>query len=142
MMMVLVCFWNVTGLASSTDVLISLTFVQQTMDSAVLLTLSLWRNNCKIGQNIIFYLMTYQKLLGVLWSLFILRLMATSAMQLKKLEIPNIKYLTKMGWFGRQTSGQPIFFKYWKLGKANFFYCVADVANWCSTYVGYFKYVF
>ena len=74
MMMVLVCFWNVTGLASSTDVLISLTFVQQTMDSAVLLTLSLWRNNCKIGQNIIFYLMTYQKLLGVLWSLFILRL--------------------------------------------------------------------
>ena len=35
-----------------------------------------------------------------------------------------------MCWFGQQTSGQPIFFKYWKLGKANFFYCVADLANY------------
>ena len=47
--------------------------------------------------------------------------MATSAMQLKKLEIPNIKYLTKMGWFGRQTSGQPIFFQILKVRKSKLF---------------------
>ena len=35
-----------------------------------------------------------------------------------------------MGWFGRQTSGQPISFKYQKLGKSNFVYCVADVAKY------------
>ena len=37
-----------------------------------------------------------------------------------------------MGWFGWQTSGQPISFKYQKLGKYNFFYCIADVAKYKS----------
>ena len=42
-----------------------------------------------------------------------------------------------MGWSDVCQPNQPIFLKYYKLGKSNIFYFVADVANYVNNYKEY-----